>query len=578
MGSQHQPFASFKLRTDCGNDKEFFMTRRLRSITFVALILALATTGWNAGQATVSAQYRLQRAPERDLERTPTLPAGTRVIPQGWPITLEMETPLSSATARISDRFRARVLPVTDDTGRLLIQEGTYVEGHVIAVSKAKWAHRSGYIAIAFDNLRTSTNRIAPVRAILTSADGLDRKRLDEEGAIKGGNPTRRDVIFIGGGAGAGAAIGVFTGGALVGGAIGAAVGLTATMLMKGKEAVVDHGQLFAMELVQPFSLSQLESGRIYTPIYGGPPTSGIPEPVGPRPGPLDPRDVTVERMADGTVQLRINVETPTPGWRVYTHHDDLGALARIRLRGVPLSRGTTNGFYQTPGVAPAPLVCLNDRAGILRRVEILGRNGAVRIVADVPPTVGTRFARATPRVVQPRPIPVNPGGSGAYRPINPPYYNQEIGQPGVRQPPIATAPIATGSVPPPVSGTTAAPGTAPALTQSVINQVEVIRMQYAGDIGYLREANGNFRFIGARPPTQAQKDLLDNLGALLNSLTTLRANLGSPSQRSSALRVQEDAQSAQRLWLQVPLSADLNRKWSAAYRDTGTLLNSTAR
>ena len=553
------------------------MTRRLRIMTVVALLLALATTGWDANPA-VLAQSRLQRAPERDLERTPTLPAGTRVIPQGWPITLEMETPLSSATARISDRFRARVLPVTDDTGRILIQEGTYVEGHVTAVNKAKWGHRSGYIAITFDNFRTSTNLTAPVRANLTSADGLDRKRLDEEGAIKGGNPTRRDVIFIGGGAGAGAAIGVFTGGALVGGAIGAAVGLTATMLMKGREAVVDHGQLFAMELVQPFSLSQLESGRIYTPIYGGPPTSGgIPEPVGPRPGPLDPRDVTVERMADGTVQLRINVETPTPGWRIYTHHDDLGALARIRLRGVPLSRSTTNGFYQTPGVAPAPLICLNDRGGILRRVEILGRNGAVRIVADVPPTVGTRFARATPRAVQPRPIPVNPSGSGAYRPINPPYYNQEIGRPGASQPPIATAPIPAGSIPPPVSGTVVS-GTAPAVTQSAINQVEVIRMQYAGDIGYLREANGNFRFIGARPPTQAQKDLLDNLGALLNSLTTLRANLGSPSQRSSALRVQEDAQSAQRLWMQVPLSADLNRKWSAAYRDIGTLLNSTAR
>ena len=168
----------------------------------------------------------------------------------------------------------------------------------------------------------------------------------------------------------------------------------------------------------------------------------------------------------------------------------------------------------------------------------------------------------------------MNPGGSGAYRPINPPYYNQEVGRPVASQPPIPTGSVAL----PPVSGATAAPGTAPALTQSAINQVEVIRMQYAGDIGYLREANGNFRFIGARPPTQAQKDLLDNLGALLNSLTTLRANLGGPSQRSSALRVQEDAQSAQRLWLQVPLSADLNRKWSAAYRDIGTVLNSTAR
>jgi hypothetical protein len=103
--------------------------------------------------------------------------------------------------------------------------------------------------------------------------------------------------------------------------------------------------------------------------------------------------------------------------------------------------------------------------------------------------------------------------------------------------------------------------------------------MQYAGDIGYLREPNGNFRFIGARAPSQAQKQLLDSLGALISSLTTLRDNIGnSLTQRNSALRVQEDAQNVQRVWLQVPLSADLNRKWGTAYRDIGTLLNSTAR
>src|SRR5205085_9331886 len=133
------------------------MTRNLRMITFVALLLALIMGEWGANYATVSAQgTRLRRAPERYLERSPDLPAGARVIPAGFPIVLEMETPLSSATARISDRFRARVVqPVTDDSGRILIREGTAVEGHVTAVSKAKWAHRSGYIALAFDSFRT---------------------------------------------------------------------------------------------------------------------------------------------------------------------------------------------------------------------------------------------------------------------------------------------------------------------------------------------------------------------------------------------------------------------------------------
>jgi hypothetical protein len=452
-----------------------------------------------------------------------------------------------------------------DDSGRILIREGTIVEGHITAVSKAKWAHRSGYIALAFDNFRTTSDRSAPVRAILTGADSEDRKRLDEEGTLKGGNPTRRDILFVGGGAGAGAAIGAVTGGALIGGGIGAAAGLTATLLLKGKDAVIPPGHMFGMELVQPFSVSQLDTPRIDNYIPGVGSGRGTSVPIsngGVSPGPLDPRDVTVERMPDGTVQVRINVETPTPGWRVYTHHDEAGTVARIRLRGVPLTRSTTNGFVQTAGVAPAPLVCLNDRGGTLRRAEILGKNGAVRIAVEIPTQIGSRFARAQPRAVQPRPIPVNAGG---YRPVNPPYYNTDVRQPAVS--------------PPRPSSTGTSPGSTPTLLQSVINQVDVIRMQYAGDIGYLREPDGNFRFIGARAPSQAQKQLLDSLGALSSSLTALRANIGnSLTQRNSALRVQEDAQNVQRVWLQVPLSADLNRKWSAAYQDLGTLLNSTAR
>ncbi|MEO6725949.1 MAG: hypothetical protein ABIP14_11700 [Blastocatellia bacterium] len=543
------------------------MSRSLRIMISLALLLALIAGGGGANNATVSAQTRLRRAPERYLERTPSLPAGTRVIPAGWPITLEMETSLSSATARVSDRFRARVVPsVIDDNGTILIREGTIVEGHVTAVKKAKWAHRSGYIALAFDNFLTTSNRTAPVRAILTGADVEDRKRLDEEGTIKGGNPTKRDILFIGGGAGAGAAIGVFTGGALLGGGIGAAVGLTATLLLKGKDAFVPSGHMFGMEMVQPFSVSQLEAPRIDNYIPSVSQSRPIPVPItngGVSPGPLDPRDVTIERMQDGTVQVRINVETPTQGWRVYTHHDELGTVARIRLRGVPLSR-TTDSFFQTSGVAPAPLICLNDRGGTLRRAEILGRNGAVRIAVEIPAQVGSRFARAQPRAIQPRPIPVNAGG---YRPGNPPYYNTETRQPTAVNPPI------------PSSTRPSSSASSPTLVQSVINQVDVIRMQYAGEIGYLREPNGNFRFIGARAPSQAQKQLLDSLGALLSSLTTLRGNLGnSLTQRNSALRVQEDAQNIQRVWLQVPLSADLNGKWSLAYRDLGTLLNSTAR
>lgn len=556
------------------------MTRSLRITSFILLLFGLITGGWGAGDATVSAQARLRRAPERDLESTPLLPSGTRVLPAGTIIILEMETRLASDSSRISDRFRAHVAaPVADEGGRTIIPAGIVVEGHVSGVSKAKWAHRSGIIAIVFDNFRSPDGRIQPVRATLTSSDSADRKRLDEEeGYIKGGNPTRRDIVFIGGGAGLGAGIGVITGGVLVGGAIGAAAGLTTTLLLKGKDAVIRPGDRFGMELVQQFSLTNNPFGiRSVTPIpvpAGGPipVTPYRPRSTGPLPGPLNPVDVTAERAQDGTVRLRVNAETPTTGWRVYTHHEVSGSLAKVRLRGTPPSRSVYDTYNQQSSITPAPEICLNDRNGTLRQAEILGKNGVVWITVDIPSRPGTSFARA-----QYRPSTSSggytggssggsPSGgySGSYPGSYPPNYNPETGRPTPT--PIPVQP----------GGTSSSLST---LSQSAVNQVEVIRSQYAPSIGYFLEANGNYRFIGQRQPTQDQRQLLDNLGALLNSLRELRTNISNPyTRRNNALRVQEDVRSTQQTWLRVPLDASLNGKWNAAYRDITTLVNEAQR
>ena len=175
------------------------MTRSLRIVSFVGLTLALVFSGLTSA-FTASAQTRLRRAPERDLETTPLVTAGAQALPAGTIIILEMETRLASNEVRVGDKFRAHVAsPVADTAGRTIIPVGILVEGHVSAVSKAKWAHRSGIIGIVFDNFRSPDGRIQPVRAALTSSDAEDRKRLDDEGYIKGGNPTRRDIVFIGG-------------------------------------------------------------------------------------------------------------------------------------------------------------------------------------------------------------------------------------------------------------------------------------------------------------------------------------------------------------------------------------------
>ncbi len=544
------------------------MTRSLRKVVFTVTLLSLVIS---ATSSQTFAQ-RLGRAPARDLESTPPIPVGATSIPVGTVIILKMDDRLSSGSSRVSDRFRAHVdSPVVDGSGKTIIPVGAVVEGHVSSVSKAKWAHRSGIIAIVFDNFRDLKGNPIPVKATLTSADAEERKRLDEEGYVKGGNPTRRDIMFIGGGAGLGAGIGVFTGGALLGAGIGAAAGLTATMLMKGKEVVIEPGERFGMELVQPFPTNAFVppvtvTRPTPTPVLVGRPTP-TPDPFRQTPGALNPYDVTAYRDADGSVRLRINAEAPSPGWRVFTNHDPLqpSSTVRIRLRGTPPASTSADAQpqFRQPTLAPAPEVCLEDRSGVIRQVELMDKNGRAALRVDIPTQTGTsRYARVTA-------FPSN-GTGGTIGTGN-----------GTVVPPIGSQPQ-PGGQPNNGGGTvvTPPPSTAIAgMAQSASAKVDVIRRQYANSIGYLIGSDGNPTFIGSQRPSTEQEQFLSGLGALYSSLLTLRANASNSNLvRSSALRVQEDLNNTNQLWQRVRLDSDLNNRWTTVRTEINTMLASALR
>jgi len=545
------------------------MTRSLRIAFTVVTFLSLVISAASSNREIVFGQ-RLGRAPLRDLESTPPLPAGTITLPVSTVMILEMDTRLSSSNSRVSDRFRAHVAePVIDENGRTLVPAGIGIEGHVTSVNKAKWGHRSGIISIVFDNFIAPDGRPVPVRGTLTSANADERKRLDEEGNIKGGSTVRRDIVFIGGGAGLGAGIGAIAGSALIGSGIGAAAGVTAVLLMKGKDVAIEPGERFGIELVQPFSLasdpfrlrnvtpipSTTTPGNIYYPPVTPRPT---PDPNRQIPGPLSPYDATVVREADGTVLMRINAEAPSAGWRVYTHHENSSSsTVRIRLRGTPPSSRSYEAQLRQVTITPAPEMCMDDRSRLLRRAEFLDRSGRVRFAIEIPSQAGSRYGRtsATTQVTTPVYTPTTPTTT------IPPVYTP----PTTSQPDIGTP--------------SAPPSSISAMAENAAKQVEVIRYQYAGVLGYLINSDGTTTFIGPRQPTNEQQQLFSSMGALLNSLQSLRTNASNPaSMRSSALRVQEDFNNTHQIWLRVPLDADLNRKWNNVYRDITTLLNSALR
>jgi hypothetical protein len=141
--------------------------------------------------------------------RTP--PATGRItgneIPVGTEFDVRLQTPLSSKTAQVEDRFEGTTMvDLRDDRNRVVIPAGSVMRGIVSSVNKAGRIERKGSLTVAFDRI-TVNGRAYPMRGTVTQA-------LESEG-IKG------EAEKIGIGAGAGAILG-----AILGGVKGAVAGI----------------------------------------------------------------------------------------------------------------------------------------------------------------------------------------------------------------------------------------------------------------------------------------------------------------------------------------------------------------
>ncbi|MBX7222436.1 MAG: peptidoglycan-binding protein [Blastocatellia bacterium] len=179
-------------------------------------------------------------------------------VPAGTVLKLRMDRALSSASARVGDSFTATVFESVIVGSNTVIPQGTRVEGRVASVEPAQRG-KSGMIAVDFERLVFANNRSLEVDGHLTSLDPREKQQIDDEGRASGGSTTKRNVIFIGGGAGVGAAIGAIAGGgkgAAIGSGVGAAAGILGALLTKGYEAEVKTGQTFGLELDRAIRVS----------------------------------------------------------------------------------------------------------------------------------------------------------------------------------------------------------------------------------------------------------------------------------------------------------------------------------
>jgi len=141
---------------------------------------------------------------------------GTRFsLPEGTEVSVRLEQPLSSRTARLEDRFEATVARPVYLDGRIVIPDGSRVQGTVTEVQRAQRPARGGRLNLAFDRLLLDdgstvdlTARVVQVHEDIGSGDTVKQSAIGAAiggilGKVLGGTKGAIVGVLIGGAGGA---------------------------------------------------------------------------------------------------------------------------------------------------------------------------------------------------------------------------------------------------------------------------------------------------------------------------------------------------------------------------------------
>lgn len=227
-----------------------------RALSLLALVILAA--------ATVLPAY----GQTRRTRRTPRLGKYTRPVPPrtqpiyhsvsaNTVIRVRMNDQISSESARLGDRFSTTVVDPVYAGGLEVIPAGSVIAGRVTAVARASRKSKPGTMSVSFVSVQLPNGMTRTINGSLTDVT-YETNNTDNEGQIKGRSATKRNAVFIGGGAATGALIGAIAGGgkgAGIGAGVGAGLGVAGAFFSKGHEAVVKRDTEFGVVLNQSVSL-----------------------------------------------------------------------------------------------------------------------------------------------------------------------------------------------------------------------------------------------------------------------------------------------------------------------------------
>jgi len=176
----------------------------------------------------------------------PPLPQFEEVtVPADAVIGLQLESSVSSDTARVEDRVEARVTRDVRADGRVAIPAGSRVLGSVSVVERGGKMRERARLGVRFHTV------------IL--ADGTELPLQTETVLREGEAPGNASAAKVGGGAIGGAILGAILGGgkgAAIGGAIGAGAGSAAVMAGGRRPAQIQAGAPMTVKVLSPVTVS----------------------------------------------------------------------------------------------------------------------------------------------------------------------------------------------------------------------------------------------------------------------------------------------------------------------------------
>ena len=106
-------------------------------------------------------------------QSAPTQGADLRELPEGTDIRATLDTPLSTKTARVGDRFTATVsVPVHDGSGNITVPVGSKLNGQVAEPTNGKLASAikdMGHLNLRFTDIQLPNGNDIPISATLLS-------------------------------------------------------------------------------------------------------------------------------------------------------------------------------------------------------------------------------------------------------------------------------------------------------------------------------------------------------------------------------------------------------------------------